>query len=443
MLSLEMLALLPATSEQQHLVHLLTHERVALPSELGDVWQLDVDTQERPMVFLLESDGALLVESLLTFTIFGDLDGNRWVVERQQNRLMGTLLQWVSAHQLGSARLQFGVPPSTFSFDVAVFQLPQPGGAVAWSLHSIFTELKLGSNRSSTGLAGRWCACNWEAWLRKLQVLDLQGSMTRSSRTTVLSSNVSISEAESRVLPWPSVTSSGLLALLLIWSKLERHDGGLREQCHREVCLSLLRHLLRLACWKPWVLTLYVDELVQCRWPAPPMGEHPVQVQVDQDGHINLDALLNVVSRMGGALASCWSCCLSANGTTSLQGLLEECALASKAQGSLFKQCVWAAGMQFDDCIQRVIEHPIMSLAIEFLLYTWSTEDPYQLERMIARYLKAIKEHFAAQQQFLSLTTDKSRVHGQALQNTLFVTPNNVACWGLPQVHGWTKRVSI
>lgn len=63
----------------------------------------------------------------------------------------------------------------------------------------------------------------------------------------------------------------------------------------------------------------------------------------------------------------------------------------------------------------------------------WTTGNMYALRRRLGHYLSCCRAAVGKASQYISVSTDKSRVHALGLQNTMVCLANNVSFWAPPQ----------
>ena len=124
---------------------------------------------------------------------------------------------------------------------------------------------------------------------------------------------------------------------------------------------------------------------------------------------------------------------LAAETMWTLHSSCRSCALPRMPKG-LFRQLVWQCSLRLEEVLCDLLEGKSVIQGVTIEVESWATEDTYRLEKQLLRYVASCRS--ITQQegcQYLSLSTDKSRVHDSALQNTLCVLPSNVAWWAAPQ----------
>lgn len=416
------------------LVHGLTHERVALPEVDGGEWFLEADDDGVPFLFTDADDvDPIFVGPLLSLKVLRSETGRLHVFDAQREQLVSTLEKFQAPHELASVQVECGHPRTTTSVDVAIFRLCRVGGSFSWSLSQLFYQLRFGEARASTSVAGRWCATSWASWEKRSRWLNLEGALLKSSSYSNSEGKLSDAEVEQRVLPWPSMTTALLSAMLLVWGALPRHEGGLRCVLGRAACKAFWEGLLRCACCDGWRMVIFVDDSSTRVWPACRRGARRIELPVGADGVVELGALRQAVAGAGGDVGADWTALATGEPRQTLEAFTTSVCEAGHGRSQLFLQVVEQVAHRIEQVLTMTIQGQVQFAGLDVFVNDWSTEEPYRLGKMIALHLQGVAEHVEKHPLFLSCTTDKSRVHGQALQNTMFMTPDNKAWWGLPQ----------
>lgn len=184
-----------------------------------------------------------------------------------------------------------------------------------------------------------------------------------------------------------------------------------------------------------WCFDLFADDNAWRSWPGPPQGRARVQLRVSADGVVLLGELRAVVLALGGHLSKAWLLAVGmAAPSIGLLEFLQAACTAGGGQGALFAQLVWAIAERLEDCMSRCLSGALVFDHAKLFVVDWASTGMYQLDRLIANYMQSVKDWTRNGIQYLSLATDKSRVHGLGLANTLFVGADNVSWWGAPQV---------
>lgn len=250
------------------LLNLRTHERRALPDVDGCEWF--VDAQDG--VAFLYADNTdvepLVASDMLRYKLFRNGAGHFHVFDQEQQKLLMSLDAWLSVHEVVSMQIVCGVPPAPLTIDAGRFTKLRDGGAYTWSLSHVFYSLHLGGGRASTSMAGRWCASSWGAWERRAGFLDLCGGLLKSAVYSGSNRKGTDLDDEGRVLPWPTMTTTLMAAMLCIWAFLPRFEGGFKDDDGRHACEALVVSLVNVACHQPWAMHIFVDGQSVRKWPA-------------------------------------------------------------------------------------------------------------------------------------------------------------------------------
>lgn len=225
----------PSGGHHDILANMWTGERSALSA--GD-WRIGFDSDGAAILLDPEGEPRLAADVLrLRLQVEqGSLSivGEGAQVSLQQ-RFNEHVTKFVCLRSLGSE----GV-----AIEVAQFANPVVGARVWWSLPSIHLALGLGAN------AARWFHRSWQQWRAQVLKLGLVDPHMRRSATTKNSQRIIDDLPDKwvedvRCLPWYSVSSFALVALLCRWSicKWQRSDmDRLRafQVCLTAVCENFL-----------------------------------------------------------------------------------------------------------------------------------------------------------------------------------------------------------
>lgn len=216
------------------------------------------------------------------------------------------------------------------------------------------------------------------------------------------------------------------------WASLQRALGGFTDAQHRQACMELLSAFLRGSCGCQ--LVIFLDDGFEARWPAASTGMRRNELNVTDEGLVDITSLAAKLQQCPDAFDASWGACLQVETPCSLVDLVVSGCKNARRGCSFFLQLIGECSRQ----LERVLEESRggSSFGTDFSVEDigWDTESPYQLELKLSGYMAASKRFVdACGIQHLSFGTDKSRAHGKAIQNTLFVAPTNECWWGVPQ----------
>ena len=82
-------------------------------------------------------------------------------------------------------------------------------------------------------------------------------------------------------------------------------------------------------------------------------------------------------------------------------------------------------------------------LQVKIMRFDPCSADVRAISTSLARYSEAQTNHFAIQPQYLSISSDKSRVLGRSLLSTVVSQPDGSASWAFPAVRGLASAASV
>lgn len=229
------------------------------------------------------------------------------------------------------------------------------------------------------------------------------------------------------MLPWPSGGTTFLIAMLAMWSTLPRSVGGFKYDSNREAALHLLVEFLAVCALGAFVFVIFVDDQVARLWPASPTGVRPAWVEVGADGVARLSDLKRAVDEAGMAVDPSWRDIVAGETKMPLLAFMQHSCRQCKRTCAVWKQLLWAIGDRLEHQLFKILRGELDS--VRAAAEKWKTDNPYQLQRQLASYMAAAADMWSERTMYISLSTDKSRVHGLALQNCVW----NTAWWGPPQ----------
>ena len=130
----------------------------------------------------------------------------------------------------------------------------------------LFRSLNL-DPMTAAGKKGKWLHNMIPGWETYLQNLERAGVLLRSQQY-MGAERVDMT----RCLPWPSVTSCGLLALCVRLMSPVPDQGGLHRSAARDSIRAFLQHLLSFMSKDPWQVTVFITEDIR-------MAQHPQPTQ--------------------------------------------------------------------------------------------------------------------------------------------------------------------
>lgn len=330
-------------------------------------------------------------------------------------------------------KLHCGAMQHEVALGVAIFDKEVGGGYCKWNMLKLFAAMGLADGRATTHLPGRWVASSWQAWSRKASQLRLPPSAVLKPVATDKNGGADASEKDGRVLPWPSVSTPMLISLLARWCSLPREMGWQELASNRQAALEMLEAICRVCHQSAFELRAFVDESVKRRWPAEAEGVREVRLQVEIGGQVQVRPLQLVIEGAGIISQAAWSSAVGDEPAISLLDLVRTCCRQEVRAVELWMQVVWEVSSRFEAMLMQARDGVSVFAHMSVEVVGWNTSDTYQLQRKLMSYIDGCRQRWISPK-YLSVTTDKSRVHGRALQNSLFVAPSNEAFWAPPQV---------
>ena len=242
-----------------------------------------------------------------------------------------TVTSLYKQHMAGRVDTIIGVVGKQCKIDVAKFDVALPGGALVWSLPDLF--VLLGFDDALEATAGRWCQNSWERWQRFIRANLLQGCLAKSASyddgATPRYQREDVNGAR-RVLPTPTVSTGGMMALLCRWAWAGQYAGSVRDERTRACCEGLLWSLLRLI--EDVDLRLFLDDEVTRSWPLPWRGRRYVPLSV-RSGIVDMDSLVHAVGQQHDHLTQMWFNCTHLNTGATLYEFVKNLSKKSSASG--------------------------------------------------------------------------------------------------------------
>lgn len=172
------------------------------------------------------------------------------------------------------------------------------------------------------------------------------------------------------------------------------------------------------------------------QWPRPACGTSPGAIHIAK-GLVQVDLF-----RAATATSNCnrWATKVDVTvggaAQAPLARFLEALFGHRKSLESLCSQVVRALAMQMDETLARAARTGGGVVAgVTIKTIGMQLQDDYQLELDLVRYREAsLLESGGQKLQYLSASTDKSRVSGMGVANTCFAKPSNKAWWAPPVV---------
>jgi hypothetical protein len=178
-----------------------------------------------------------------------------------------------------------GVGPlrTTVEAKAAYFYRPRSdGNRIMWGLTSVVNALGLDTDATNSRKV-KWIHNMLPSWETHMQNLNLAGSILRSQQYHLPKD----APDPSRCLPWPAVTSVGLLAVLMRMQQPSKTHGGIQNEDGQQAVAAFLKQLFKILCNRAFQVTITFD-LACCMHdhPVPPSGTGQVILQIGEDGNL-------------------------------------------------------------------------------------------------------------------------------------------------------------
>lgn len=340
--------------------HALTGER----SVLNEVSQLHIeyDDEGSGILFARRRGDAeyIPIEKLLPTPVYSAGEDERFVVDDTFESSEGLVPLNALRRRFQIIDVSFKAGPQKLGFTVAAALFPQPawgGQRLAWSLHHLYDCLGLDTCR---GQRWTWVAKFFDRWRSCLLKMYPEHDATLIARSQQEAWQVQASgEDFERMLPWPSVATVGLLALLVRFGlSPSPRSGRLTSPDAQAVAETMFLGLLDPLRHHSWDLALFIDAKVELRWPRPHVGGLPVRYLVLKGLMLDFSS----GRRLGQDPARCdheWakSAGLDISALVSLTVVLKKLlwwdlrARASKLRDALVSQIILALAQQLDTTI--------------------------------------------------------------------------------------------
>lgn len=423
-------------------VHSTTHERVTLP--IGErEWCFDTDSPHY-LVFDTPENGdpqVFEVDELFEHRLFDKLpSGEQWLVQEGSTGMVRRrpLHVVVSDHSIGTVSCQLGPSAAEDKLDFAAFVLPRDASHCFWSLSSIASVLNLAPKG-----VGTYIQKYIRGWERLFGVFGLEPPL-RSQQ--YIHQRTADGEDRSRVLPWISCSSFGLVVLLTKWVFAPPSRGQLKDQTAMSACRLLVDYLVRVGLGCEGKFLIYCRALQERSATCPmPTGLQGVVVSHDSSSRLNLRSLLSSLeqSRQSSQAVELLRD-LAAEREDGLAAVLFVSVLAKFwgfGEGSkvshFLKQFCWYLATRVDATVYKCVREGSSDLiSLDMAL----SAAGLQTQKYLALYHQACAEAADGDLRFLSCSCDKSRVHTLNMSNAAFALPTNVAWWGVPQASKWPSE---
>lgn len=423
-----------ANEAQYFLLHGLTRERVTLGAPHG-AWRLEYFEDDFAAIVDDSEDEGRLVDEMLSVAVYRDTDtGDMWLERQGAQGSVLSRFEGFDRHHLRNAHVRAGPTHAAIKMQIAVFHRPRSLCQVFWDLLQFYRVAGFVAGKG----ASDWLYRGIGRWERRLRTAGIPGLLLRSRMLGGDMAVVNLSCCLCRVLPFPTVDTIGLVALLALWSNSSRGSTGLRRTEDRMSCQFIMEGLC-LSLAGEWVLHIFLDRELTFDWPARPHGEYPLRLPA-HGATIDLRPVSQVPRERRGQVRHLVLDQMRAQGDSdgfaSVWRVMQFLAEVGPDAKTMFAQVSWQVGMRIDQKYCGVVFNNEGSEGVQLDDAGFSFEDASdaRLFQRLAAYHLASIDAAAEHKDSLSITCDKSRVFGKGLLNCAVALPNNVAFWAAPKV---------
>ena len=282
------------------LVHSLTFERVQVTADFGELIEDEVTGEVVLLTVQGDADPVLSsVATLFTTTLYeNSATGELFVHQTGPDDKAITLDTFRSRYRAASCGVSLTNGSSSSTMQAFVFRVPRvPKQSIFWSMNSLYLLLGMKTFR---GVPSKWAwnvGKRWEpVFVKSLGV----SQMCFGTYLTEASTEKEKLHASSRCLPTSSVSTVGLLIMLVSWSFLCAQRGGVTDVCVRQHSQELFARFLQTGTSSAGssCLNVMVEEQWVPRWPRAPglPGSHnSCRLCFGADGRACVQELLDFV----------------------------------------------------------------------------------------------------------------------------------------------------
>lgn len=267
----------------------LSHERQIVPG--GTTVEVVFDEDGHGvLVSCREGDGSAEptcshLGDIFEYLVYEDDDGRTMLLMHEAKPVYIEDLE--SRFSVMDVKLRSGVQALVCNMAVASFERPPfMSLSLMWSLRDLFDAL---GHKAHKGKRWSWVSKNFPVWSTFLQhILPCHPRLLQKAA----SDESAPSGGSSVRLPWPSVCTPGLVALLLrFFAAPSSQAGRLQDNSAVAGAEALFAALLGTISGEPWVMQISFDEAAQVRWPRPVQGVNCVSLQVSTDLFLSFEGL--------------------------------------------------------------------------------------------------------------------------------------------------------
>ena len=312
---------------------------------------------------------------------------------------------------------------------LASFVHPRDCCHVYFSCYALHTILGVTGVKA---LPCKWVARYAPVWARVCRELGFEGI-----EKSVDAAKPDQQFDKSRVLPFPAVDAMALLALTSRWAFLPKQHGGFDDARMRRAASDVLGTLMESASSAQEIrFPGFLRGVIRGRaGEARGSGEFVWKIHKGMLDLVSLtaDAEIDARNHPANGLAALVRGAFPDSGRIPLMQFVAFARRERRAL-SLLKQFLWGMGMAIDSHVLRLLAGDEESDRIQGSEVVCERAKQHAIDKCNYLYDKAAVDHIrTVGGQFLSASTDKGRVRSMGQQNTLFVTPDNKAWWGLTQ----------
>lgn len=411
----------------------LTDILVGEVHELRGVWALEFDEDGDGCVAEEGGDTTRFLDDIFCARVSRDADGQIFV-KRENEDLQNLTMEMRRYEETSVSIAEGGGRSSTSRLTCYVLARARCGFRTWWCLTSLYRSIELTSFK---GYPSKWVYEGLKPWCEGLAQVGMPDHLMQATGGLTLEESL---RSTDRFLATSSISSPGLVWLLVRLSSMSNNCGGLRGQDDRRRASELLNRILR-ACFasERSCVRIELSNDWSCLWPRPVgSGEIDLELVVSPRLEVDLEPwrdLLDAAEFPRGHPCRLWWRELFGGSDppgdlVNLESLLV-LAMRSKALVSLLSQVLWCIGSLFEEVVVGIrdcgglVEQS--NASIDSL-----KGNPKEVDLQLCRYMESCKLA-VGYPLHMSLATDKASIKGCSLVNTVAVTGGNLAALLPPQ----------
>lgn len=364
----------------------------------------------------------------LQYSAYSDGQGRNLLVNRVDMEPV-YVAQLQKRLSLATLSLRCGARRQECKLQIGIFEFPGFCDThMRFNLHEVYDVLA----RASHQHRWTWVSRNWSSWAVNCNELlpFAEDGLMKSLGTAA---DLEADTKHDSPLLWPSCSSYMLVALLSRFGLSAAPQAGrLRDEESVRASQEILEAI---------ALKLLLHSRAELKWPGTPMGENPVELDIDEDARVNIGTAWRQLPHPQDQCIKFFEDMVLAQGSSvSLVDLLAQVVTwrprSIKARHVLLGQLIIRIAIEFERVVGEVIDSAAQNEFVsasrqEFQVGKCSSRE---MSRHLVCVVNAQRKFFSTPPVYLSIASDKSRVLGTTLLSSCLVTPQNKATWCFPIV---------